>query len=90
MEFIGRFLQHVLPGGFHKVRYYGLLSPSNRKTLTVLQDIPVRSKQAFFPRCVVKIVKVLKSSCEFVENEEQYRYLAVPLHYAKNGRVKNW
>ncbi|MCG2720578.1 MAG: IS91 family transposase [Thermodesulfovibrionales bacterium] len=29
-EFIRRFLQHVLPRGFHKVRYYGLLSPRNR------------------------------------------------------------
>jgi hypothetical protein len=32
-EFIRRFLQHVLPSGFHKVRYYGLLSPRNRKRL---------------------------------------------------------
>jgi hypothetical protein len=32
-EFIRRFLQHVLPQGFHKVRYFGLWSPSNRKTL---------------------------------------------------------
>lgn len=27
-EFIRRFLQHVLPGGFMKVRYFGFLSPS--------------------------------------------------------------
>ena|SRR5271157_2725140 len=39
MEFIRRFLQHVLPDGFHKVRYYGLLSPSNRKTLKLIQNI---------------------------------------------------
>jgi len=31
--FIGRFLQHVLPKGFVKVRYYGLFSPSNRARL---------------------------------------------------------
>ena len=31
--FIQRFLQHVLPKGFVKVRYYGLLAPSNRKRL---------------------------------------------------------
>lgn len=31
LEFIRRFLQHVLPRGFHKVRYYGLLSPANRR-----------------------------------------------------------
>jgi len=28
MEFMRRFLQHVLPRGFVKVRYYGFLSPS--------------------------------------------------------------
>jgi len=28
-EFIRRFLQHVLPRGFHKVRYYGLWAPGN-------------------------------------------------------------
>lgn len=36
-EFLRRFLQHVLPQGFHKVRYYGLLSPRNRVTLKRLQ-----------------------------------------------------
>lgn len=33
MEFMRRFLQHVLPAGFHKVRYYGLLHPANRTLL---------------------------------------------------------
>jgi hypothetical protein len=32
-EFIRRFLQHVLPKRFIKVRYYGLLSPSHRPLL---------------------------------------------------------
>lgn len=32
-EFIRRFLQHVLPDRFMKVRYYGLLSPANRQLL---------------------------------------------------------
>ena len=29
-EFMRRFLQHVLPGGLHKVRYFGLWHPSRR------------------------------------------------------------
>jgi hypothetical protein len=29
-EFIRRFLQHVLPKGFHKIRYFGLWHPRNR------------------------------------------------------------
>jgi hypothetical protein len=32
-EFMRRFLQHVLPKGFVKVRYYGLFSPSYRPLL---------------------------------------------------------
>lgn len=32
-EFIRRFLQHVLPDHFVKVRYYGILSPSNRRLI---------------------------------------------------------
>jgi Putative transposase len=30
-EFMRRFLQHVLPRGFHKVRYFGLWHPANRE-----------------------------------------------------------
>jgi hypothetical protein len=37
-EFIRRFLQHVLPDGFHKVRYYGLWAPSNRQHLQRLRE----------------------------------------------------
>ncbi|MFY9937976.1 MAG: transposase [Silvibacterium sp.] len=31
VEFLRRFLQHVLPQGFHRVRYYGLWHPSKRE-----------------------------------------------------------
>jgi hypothetical protein len=37
-EFIHRFLQHVLPTGFVKVRYYGLLSPGCRKSLALVRQ----------------------------------------------------
>jgi hypothetical protein len=37
-EFLRRFLQHVLPRGVHKVRYYGLWSPSHRDPLHLWQD----------------------------------------------------
>jgi len=33
MEFIRRFLQHVLPTGFMKIRYYGFLAPGSCVTL---------------------------------------------------------
>jgi hypothetical protein len=36
-EFLRRFLQHVLPKGFVKVRYYGLFSPSLRHRLATIR-----------------------------------------------------
>ena len=38
-EFIRRFLQHVLPHRFVKVRSYGLLSPGNRQLLTQAREL---------------------------------------------------
>jgi hypothetical protein len=35
-EFIRRFLLHVLPRGFHRIRHYGLLAGSSRKASLVL------------------------------------------------------
>ena len=35
-EFIRRFLLHVLPRGFHRIRHYGLLASSTRKASLVL------------------------------------------------------
>ncbi len=32
-EFMRRFLLHVLPSGFHRIRHYGLLANANRKSL---------------------------------------------------------
>jgi predicted RNA-binding Zn-ribbon protein involved in translation (DUF1610 family) len=37
MEFLRRFLQHVLPRGLHRVRSFGLLHPSRRLTLQRIQ-----------------------------------------------------
>ena len=32
-EFIRRFLMHVLPRGFHRIRHYGLLANGNRAAM---------------------------------------------------------
>jgi len=38
-EFMRRFLQHVLPKGFVKVRYYGFFSPGKRKLLATVRQM---------------------------------------------------
>jgi len=37
LKFMARFLQHMPPYGFHKVRYYGLWCPANRSILNKVQ-----------------------------------------------------
>lgn len=49
-QFIRRFLQHVLPKGFIKVRYYGLFSPGHRQRLHLAKQLlddcnPAASKE---------------------------------------------
>ena len=39
MEFMRRFLQHVLPAGFMKIRYYGFLSPTSSVTLDTIRTL---------------------------------------------------
>ncbi len=36
-EFIRRFLQHVLPSRFQKVRHYGFLSPNSRHSIEAVR-----------------------------------------------------
>ena len=39
LEFIRRYLLHVLPARFHRIRYYGFLHPRARPTLQLLQTL---------------------------------------------------
>ncbi|MCP5011520.1 MAG: hypothetical protein GY942_16180, partial [Aestuariibacter sp.] len=50
-EFIRRFLMHVLPSGFHRIRHYGLLSNKSRSEAMALARehlhvVPVHEEQA--------------------------------------------
>jgi hypothetical protein len=53
-EFIRRFLLHILPDGFMKIRHYGILSNRNRKTKLArckqLLGIPLLSEHTESPR----------------------------------------
>jgi len=45
-EFIRRFLQHVLPRGFHKVRFYGILSPRSQSLLEQIRRLLANKSEA--------------------------------------------
>jgi len=49
-EFMRRFLQHVLPRGFHKVRYFGLWHPAQRNNVArVRQMLQLQATPKFDP-----------------------------------------
>jgi hypothetical protein len=49
-EFMRRFLLHVLPGGFHRIRHYGLLANGSRKaSLAVVRELLCQAVAAAVP-----------------------------------------
>jgi len=53
MEFIRRFLQHVLPQGFMKVRHYGFLSPNFAVPLQAIREL-ICTLYELLRKCPVK------------------------------------
>jgi len=43
-EFMRRFLLHVLPGGFHRIRHYGLLANGNRRDCLAQARVALQAK----------------------------------------------
>jgi hypothetical protein len=39
LEFLRRFLQHILPHRFIKIRYYGFLSPTHKETFNQAKSL---------------------------------------------------
>ena len=48
IEFIRRFLQHILPNGFYKIRYFGILSPACLPLMNVCRALI--GDEQYFPR----------------------------------------
>jgi putative transposase/transposase-like zinc-binding protein len=66
-EFIRRFLIHVLPKGFHRIRHYGLLGNTNRAANIAharqLLVVPSRPKQPNTPKPAIDQPSVLPRPC---------------------------
>ena len=86
-EFIRRFLQHVLPSGFVKVRYYGLFASANRKLLSKVREIlgckKVEPKKKQKPN---KIFKCSKCKKEMIVVSVMPRYMAQFLYSYRNNK----
>lgn len=59
-EFIRRFLIHVLPAGFTRIRHYGLLSPRNKTTKLKLCKKLTNTKISDTPKVKLSALELLK------------------------------
>ena len=66
-KFIRRFLIHVLPKGFHRIRHYGLLASGNRAANIAharqLLAMPSRPKEPETPKAALDEPRVLPRPC---------------------------
>jgi hypothetical protein len=64
-EFIRRFLIHVLPKGFHRIRHYGLLAnrAKNIAHARELLAVPPPAKQPETPKAEIDEPRVLPRPC---------------------------
>jgi hypothetical protein len=58
-QFIHRFLQHVLPDGFVKIRHYGLMASSNATTKLEVARRLLESRNPEVPRAIAALASIL-------------------------------
>ena len=64
-EFMRRFLQHVLPRGFHKVRYFGLWHPAQRQNAArVRQMLQLQAPSKVHPPQETVLLQLEQSGAE--------------------------
>lgn len=64
VEFIRRFMLHLLPEGFFKIRYYGILSSRNKKRLLkICREILGEEKENADNKCEQAITRLNKWVC---------------------------
>jgi len=87
-EFIRRFLQHVLPSGFVKVRYYGLFASANRNLLSKVRERlgckKLKPKKKSKPK---KTFKCSQCKREMIVVSVMPRYVAQYLYSYQNNKA---
>ncbi|MCY7329055.1 MAG: IS91 family transposase [Saprospiraceae bacterium] len=80
-EFVRRFLLHVLPAGFHKIRHYGLLAARNRKTKLLAAQLRLAPEpQGRFPDSglVVTEQQTARPCCPVCGSNERVKMETLP------------
>jgi hypothetical protein len=85
MEFLRRFLQHVLPTGFMKIRYYGFLHPSSSVTLEEIRELIEISSGLEIVILEPQSKPVPPITCPNCGGELKYRWSVLPFQMIPAG-----
>jgi hypothetical protein len=95
-EFIRRFLIHVLPQGFHRIRHYGLLASGTRAVAKPERQPtappPIKPSRTVHAAAVAWSSLGLRARCSAMasadrsDNRHQDRHLMTASQYRKNAR----
>ena len=78
MEFIRRFLQHVLPVGFMKVRYYGFLNPNSNLKLEEVRGLIELCHEFEIQTPLTTVEPIKPLVCPNCGGKLEYCYSALP------------
>ena len=78
MEFIRRFLQHVLPTGFMKVRYYGFLNPNAAVKLEEVRGLIELHYEFEIQTPKIEVEPVKPLYCPYCGGELEYLCTVLP------------
>lgn len=78
MEFMRRFLQHVLPSGFMKVRYYGFLNPNSGLALEEVRAMIELCHEFNAEMPVVDVKPIKPVVCPNCGGKLEYLYTVLP------------
>lgn len=85
MEFLRRFLQHVLPTGFMKIRYYGFLHPSSSVPLEEIRELIEISYGLEIVKLETHSKLVPPITCPYCGGELKYRWSVLPFQMIPAG-----
>lgn len=78
MEFIRRFLQHVLPAGFMKIRYYGFMNPNSSVSVDEIKTLIELASGFTLATPEVEIKPMPVMTCALCGATLRYRYMLLP------------
>jgi hypothetical protein len=85
LEFIRRFLQHVLPTGFMKVRYYGFMAPGSSIPLEKVSALIELSFGFRIENSKIEVKPFRSPTCSHCGGFLKYRASFIPFRLVKSG-----